>query len=195
MSSSQVAVTAFGRQCTDGTYARTDGARRRLLRIGAIAVNCDARAVTCITRSSRSLDLSSTSSRLLAHEPNTVMTRERIARTVWNTELSPGGRSMHTLLACVQSSGQQLHSFRRFGVSVTDLVGDATSLQQVGDDFAWIGPDRAEEAARWLLCPIFNASSPWRARRRRDLRQAIIPTRSPGRPTCSTFRRSASTHS
>lgn len=70
--------------------ARTDGARRRLLRIGAIAVNCDARAVTVHNQELSLTRLEFDLLEMLAHQPNTVMTRERIARSVWNTEIVAG---------------------------------------------------------------------------------------------------------
>jgi len=72
--------------------ARTGGEaqRRRMLRLGSLTIDCDARAASCegqpIPLTRLEFDLLQT----LAHQPYTVFTRQQLAKEVWNTEYVAG---------------------------------------------------------------------------------------------------------
>ena len=72
--------------------ARSQGEtqRRRILRVGSLTVDCDARTASsdgqAIPLSRLEFDLLQT----LARDPNTVLTRQQLAREVWNTDYVSG---------------------------------------------------------------------------------------------------------
>ncbi|MGH2867838.1 MAG: winged helix-turn-helix transcriptional regulator, partial [Solirubrobacteraceae bacterium] len=72
--------------------ARTQGERqrRRVLRVGSLTVDCDARVATSdgtpVTLTRLEFDLLQT----LAQHPHTVLTRDQLAKNVWNTEYISG---------------------------------------------------------------------------------------------------------
>lgn len=73
-----------------GARAQGETQRPRVLRVGSLTVDCDARTVSAgevpIPLTRLEFDLVQT----LAHQPHTVFTRQQLAREVWNTDFISG---------------------------------------------------------------------------------------------------------
>jgi len=70
--------------------ARAEGERRRILRVGPLAVDCDARVASVEARPIRLTRIEFDLLQTLAEQPSTVLTRQQLAKEIWNIEFVAG---------------------------------------------------------------------------------------------------------